>query len=223
MVKNKGAKTESLGQKSGTSAETFRDLRTGETTLRPSKIVAPPVVAQEQIPSVVTPTSANSNVNAAFSSSSAEYRGFFRYLESEIGPVSDLLLDKYGEHPVTYGDVASASEITAEFLLKEGVLTTKSVRKDIVHCMQSVDKIFFFPGSDSSIGKKRDNKAPAERSNYPRVVDVDVCINPMKVTCEMESCRKTPLTHLSDHYAVEATVTIEKKSNVLVVENSMKS
>jgi len=131
-------------------------------------------------------------------SHSAEYCSVIDTLRRELGEVRDLLYDVLGSHPVTYADTrfVSSGEVPAERVLtNSNVYSSDSLKR------QCLDYMFFFPpqpdtsASDSSGQRSPDPLVPAtcqvEKFQVDRAKDIGA-----------------PITQLSDHYGVEATLAV---------------
>lgn len=147
-------------------------------------------------------------------SSSAEYRAVREELRSSLGEVRDLLYDTQGSHPVTYADtrIAAAGEVPAE-----RVLTNAEVYESDTLRRQCLDYMFFFPqqawppeglGVDDAGGGAL-STAPAKASPG----ELQEALAP--ATCQIQKFLVdrardvgAPVTQLSDHYGVEATLSV---------------
>ena len=131
-------------------------------------------------------------------SDSDEYQTIMETLRNGLAMRGEHIRDLTKEidantHPVTYGE--SRIDDSGNVFPKEISLTdVKSLKSSLEFCNQALDKIFWIPPIDSS----------------PLIEPVSTAINEMlieKNAWKVDSHH--PLTHLSDHYAVETKVKVK--------------
>ena len=131
-------------------------------------------------------------------SDSEEYIDVMKILRDGLGLRGELLRDLAKEidgstHPVTYGD--SVIELDGSIHPKEMALTdVVGLKNHKSQCNQSLDKIFWIPSTDREALMQ-----PASTVINPLIIDK----SKWNVTPDL------PLTHLSDHYAVETTLKVK--------------
>lgn len=135
-------------------------------------------------------------------SDSGEYTDVINIIRTGLGLRGELLRDLTKEidgfnHPVTYAD--SVLHPDGSVHPKEDALTDVSALKNhTTQCNQSLDKIFWIPSPE-----RRPVMEPASTLINHMIID--------KTT--WKNVPDLPLTHLSDHYAVETSVKVKLPSN----------
>ena len=128
---------------------------------------------------------------------SEEYLNMLSMMKAGFGVKGELLRDLAKEidgvtHPVTYGDAHFDEHGNVE--LREVSLTDVTTLKQSTQwCNQSLDKVFFIPSMEQ-IGS---------------IEPLDTTINPILIQSDAWNVNPgSPLTHLSDHYAVETNLRV---------------
>ena len=131
-------------------------------------------------------------------SDSQEYIGMMRILRKGFGVRGEFIRDLAKEidgvtHPVTYGE--AHADHSGRILTREKSLSDQDhLTKNFQNTNQSLDKMFWIPS--------------IERDAI--IKPLTTSINPMLIDRDSWQIRgKHPLSHLSDHYAIETTVAIE--------------
>jgi len=155
--------------------------------------------------------------SATQGSHSEEYCAVVEFLRSELGEVRDLLYDTVGSHPVTYADtkITSAGEVPSERVLTNtSVYTTPGFKR------RCLDYILFFPPESvvESLEEPSISTSSDGAENEPHASQIRIKPPPEPVvpaTCQVEKFLVdrakdvgAPITQLSDHYGVEATLAI---------------
>ncbi|CAE7268910.1 unnamed protein product [Symbiodinium natans] len=136
---------------------------------------------------------------------SSEYRAVLQLLRDELGEVRDLLFDVCGTHPVTYADtrLTGSGEVPVE-----RVLTNASVYSSDVLKRQCLDYMFFFPYRPAS---------DMEDGSFPEPVVPATC-HLEKFAVDRAKDVGAPVTQLSDHYGLEATLAVIESPAYLAAE-----
>jgi hypothetical protein len=131
-------------------------------------------------------------------SDSDEYIQMMNMLREGLGLRGELVRDLAKEidgrtHPVTYGDAHFDNEGNVK--LKEVSLTdVTTLTQSRQWCNQSLDKVFYIPAVE----------------NLGKIEPQSTIINPIYVSeREWDVPKTAPLTHLSDHYAVESVLRVD--------------
>jgi len=159
----------------------------------------------------------NGRQSATQGSHSDEYCAVVEYLRSELGEVRDLLYDILGSHPVTYADtrITAAGEMPSERVLTNAsVYTTPGFKR------KCLDYMFFFPPEPpgesledpgltaSSHGAENDAPLSQIRRGPPTEPVVPATCQVEKFLVDRAKDVGAPITQLSDHYGVEATLAV---------------
>eukprot|EP00439_Symbiodinium_sp_Y106_P069699 s2_g12.t1 len=139
---------------------------------------------------------------------SAEYRAVLQLLRDELGEVRDLLFDVCGTHPVTYADtrLTGTGEVPVE-----RVLTNAHVYNSDVLKRQCLDYMFFFPYCPA-----KDTEDHEDASMLEPVVPATCHLE--KFAVDRSKDVGAPVTQLSDHYGVEATLAVIESPAYLAAE-----
>eukprot|EP00927_Polykrikos_kofoidii_P036905 TRINITY_DN31111_c0_g1_i1.p1 TRINITY_DN31111_c0_g1~~TRINITY_DN31111_c0_g1_i1.p1 ORF type:complete len:981 (-),score=240.04 TRINITY_DN31111_c0_g1_i1:255-3197(-) len=148
----------------------------------------------------------NGRKSAMDGAHSREYISVMEVLSS-LGEVRDLLYDIRGSHPVTYADtrfIGNGDEVPVE-----RILTTPTVYENETFKRQCLDYMLFFPHQAQSAGKQSSDN---EKVAFGTRSDVEPLV---PSTCQVEKFLVdraqdvgAPITQLSDHYGIEATLTV---------------
>ncbi|CAE7384023.1 unnamed protein product [Symbiodinium sp. CCMP2456] len=140
---------------------------------------------------------------------SAEYRAVMQLLRDELGEVRDLLFDVCGTHPVTYADtrLTGNGEVPVE-----RVLTNAHVYNSDVLKRQCLDYMFFFPYCPAQDAEENEEDASMLEPVVPATCHVE------KFAVDRSKDVGAPVTQLSDHYGVEATLAVIESPAYLAAE-----
>lgn len=144
----------------------------------------------------------NGRRGAVDATSSNEYDTMCETLRHGLGEMRDLLFDSCGSHPVTYADthLLTSGEVPAE-----RVLTSPGAYGSEVLKRQRLDYLFFFPH-----GTQADCCRRALEPVVPATCRVE------KFAVDRTKDVGSPVTQLSDHYALEATLAVIEPGQQLV-------